>query len=163
MGQSSIAHKIIGAILDLVQLTIAIAVTVLVIGPLTTNINVGDRKVSCVLDESGSNTTKLCVYAIFVGIVSLIANTVFVCARKIFKCATCDAFRLSRAVELVGDTAQAVWWGAAFAVLVRAGVRANAEDLPHMLERNAVIGLSFGGMLAFAADVGVTLWTIFKS
>lgn len=164
MGQSSIAQKVVGGVLDLIQLAIAITVTVLVIGPLTTNLNLGDRKVSCLLENGTSeNSTRLCVYAIAVGIVSLLVNVVFVFTRKIFKCATCDAFRLSRAVDLVGDGVQTVWWGAAFAILVRAGTAANNVDMPHRMERDIVIGLSFGGMVAFAADIGVTIWSLCSS
>lgn len=63
----------------------------------------------------------------------------------------------SKVVEVVGDTALTIWWAVAFAMFVRRGSAANELGWPQRAARDGVIAAAFGGMIAFAADVLVTI------
>lgn len=179
--------KIVGAILDLLQVAIALAVIVLTAWKLldikvnTENLNpdnlLNDKNDSttnssneiigtgCVLDAPDEDDGEpsgitFCLYAIGVGVASLVVNMMFACVRNVVKCVSCDACAASRIVAVIGDVALAVWWGVAFALFVRRGGKANDADLPNRQERDSVIALAFGGMAAYAADAIITLWTI---
>lgn len=186
--------KVLGVILDLLQVAIALAVIVLTAWKLldiqvhtenltpdnlfdndntnnTNNNNTTDNNnnsiigTGCVLDAPDEDDNEpagisFCLYAIGVGVVSLVVNTVFACVRNVVKCVSCDACAVSRVVAIVGDVALAVWWGVAFALFVRRGGQANDAGLPNKTERDGVIALAFGGMTAFAVDAIITLWTI---
>lgn len=144
-------------LLDIAQIAIAIAVVVLTSWRLF-SVEVEGTSVDgkCVLDGSESDDflsgTRFCLYAIAVGVLSLLVNAVFGCVRGAFKCITLNACAASKFVTLVGDFVQVVWWGLAFALFLRRGRAANDLGYPNRTERDAVIGLAFGGMIAFAAD-----------
>lgn len=119
----------------------------------------------CVLDAPDETDNelagiKLFMYAIAVGVLSLVVNMVFACVCNVVKRVSCDACAASRVVDIVGAAAPAVWWGIAFALFVRRGGAANDAGLPNKTERDGVIALAFGGMTAFAADAVITLCTI---
>lgn len=158
----------VGAVFDLLQIAIAIAVIVLTSWRLLKIDVRGPSEIEtvCVLDGSNSSDfisgTRFCAYAIAVGVISLLVSMIFGCVRNIFKCVTCNACAASRIVDIISDVALAVWWGAAFALFVRRGGAANDLGWPNRTERDGVIALAFGGMVTFIVDAAITMWTIVK-
>lgn len=69
----------------------------------------------------------------------------------------------SNIVDVIGDTALTVWWAIAFAMFVRRGTAANELGWPQRAARDGVIAAAFGGMLAFAADVLVSIFEVVLS
>lgn len=159
---------IVGAILDLLEVAVAITVVVLTSWRmLNVSVEGTNLDTSCVLDGSGSDDlisgTNFCIYAILVGVVSLLALGIFKFVRKLFKCVTLNACSASRLVSIVGDVLQSAWWAVAFALFLRRGTAANDLDLPNQTERDAIIACAFGGMLFFAADVLTGIWDMKSS
>lgn len=104
--------------------------------------------------------SRLCIYAIAVGVIACIATLIVCCLRNLVKCATCDICGASRIVDIIADAALFLWWLIAFIIFVRRGTAANDAGVPRATERNAVIGIAFGAMLSFALDIAVTIWTM---
>lgn len=158
----SAAVSVLGVTLDLLQAAFALVVLVVTSWKLFDG-NVDGFKIdgSCLLDGSGSSDaisgTRFCVFAVAVAVISLIANFVFSCVGKVFKCVTLNACAASKLVSIVGDTALGVWWTVAFALFVRRGTAANSLGWPERSARDGVIAASFGAMVAFYADVVVTV------
>lgn len=154
---------IMGAILDLLEVAVAITVVVLTSWRML-NVDVEGTSLdtSCALDGSGADDfisgTRFCVYAILVGVVSLVALGIFKFVRKLFKCVTLNVCAASRLVSIVGDLLQVAWWAVAFALFVRRGTSANDIGLPNRTERDAIIACAFGGMVFFALDVITGIW-----
>ena len=155
--------KIIRLALDLLQIALAILVVVLVSWRLIkiSDFKVDDVKVECLLDgseDTGAFTgTGFCIYAIAVGVISLIASAIFGCIRNCFKCITANVCGASRIIDIVADTALGVWWTVAFVFFLRRGTAANGLDWPEKAARDGVIAASFGALASFFADVIVTI------
>lgn len=161
MGKSA-PIKIFGVALDILQIVFAILVITLTSWRLL-NVNVEgfDVDTKCLLDGSSGDGvltgSKFCIYAIMVGVISLLANIIFGCVGKIFKCITANVCGASRIIQILGDTALGVWWTVAFVFFIQRGTAANNLDWPETAARNGVIAGSFGGLISFFLDVVVTV------
>lgn len=177
----SAVQKAIGIVLDLVQVTFAILVMFLTIAYLlNVNVDVGGRTVeaSCLLngrtdeavtEEGGVSVesdgddvfsgVRLCVYSILVGLIACIATVIFCCVKNAAKMTTCNMCGISRAVDIIADSLLLVWWLTAFIIFARRGKDANLKGFPRQTQRNAVIGISFGAVVAFGLDIAVTVWS----
>lgn len=169
MGKSK-GTSVIGAILDLLQIAIAIGVVVLTSWRLldvSVDVEGKELQTTCVLDGSGSSDfisgNRFCAYAIAVGILSLLVSVIFGCIRNCFKCVTLNACAASNLIAIVNDAILTVWWAVAFTLFVQRGTAANDLGWPNRSERDGVIALAFGGILAFAIDAIVTVWTFVRS
>lgn len=169
MGEKSKFTKILGVALDILQFVFAALVVVLVSWKLT-NVsitNLTNVNSNCLLDGTDSegpiSGVGFCVYAIIVGLVSIIANAIFTCIGNCANCVTLKACMANKVVGILGDTLLAVWWGLAFALFVRRGTTANELDWPERTARDGVIAAAFGGMLSFAGDVIVSIIAIARS
>lgn len=155
------ALSVVGVALDILQIVFAILVVVLVSWKLT-NVEVDGISVksSCILngsDDSFLGGTGFCVYAIVVGLASLIVNVIFGCLRKLTKCLTLNMCAASNVVTVIGDTILGIWWAFAFGLFVKRGTAATNLGFPERGARDGVIAAAFGAMIAFFADVVVTV------
>lgn len=167
------AVSILGVALDILQTLLALIVVITTSWKLTnvdlTDIGLNGPKINtkCLFD--GSNLegpltgTGFCAYAIAVGIISLLVNLVFSCIGKLCKCVTLNACFASKVVATVGDVILTVWWAVAFTLFVRRGTAANELGWPQRAARDGVIAAAFAAMLAFAADVVVSVIVIASS
>lgn len=151
--------SVLFAALDLLQIAFALVVIAITAWKLlNVDINIGETDFSskCLLDGSKSDDalsgTRLCAYAIAVGVISLLVSIIFACIRNCVKCITLNACGANKIVSVVGDAALAVWWGIAFAILVRRGTAANNLNWPEKTARDGVIAASFGALAAFGID-----------
>lgn len=167
MGNKPKALSVIGVALDLLQILFAMIVLVFVSWKLTgVEIEGLELKSSCLLNGSDAgflSGSVFCIYAILVGVISLIANAIFGCLSKVTKCVTLNVCAASSFVSVIGDTALGVWWAVAFALFVRRGTAANDLGWPERGARDAVIASAFGGMIAFWADVVITIVGVIMS
>lgn len=181
MMNKSVGQKALGVILDLLQITFAVLVVYITSAHLiNVEVDIKGQTVesSCLLNgrtdiigrENENNDensdvfsgTRLCVYSILVGIIACIATLVFSCIKNVTKLATCNIGGLSRIVDIVADSALLIWWLVAFVIFVRRGREANLKQFPRETQRNALIGCTFGAVVAFVLDLGVTVWSFFK-
>ena len=119
---------------------------------------------ACALGKTDPGDTfdgsKLCVYAIAVGVVSLLVSIVLACIRNVVKCVTLNACGANKIVAVIGDAALAVWWGIAFAIVLSRGRAANAAGFEERAARDGVIAATFGAMAAFALDAVITIFDL---
>lgn len=159
------AVKVVGVALDIIQIALAVVVIVLTSWKLldleVEGINVES---TCYLDGGGSDNkfsgTAFCIYAICVGVVSVIANAIFSCLTRIFKCLTLNACGCSKLLSVVTDSALGIWWLVAFVLFVQRGTAANELDWPERASRDGVIAASCGAMVAFFVDAIVSFYGV---
>ncbi len=163
MGKLKGCTKILVAALNLVQAALALLVVVLVAWKM---MNV-ERKglqvnASCLLDGTGKTGrlrgTEFCVYAIAVGLVSLIATAILRCANSCLGCMTANACGITNFGSMLIDIVMFVWWALAFALFFNRGVAANnaTPQYPEKPSRDIIIAAAFGNAASFALSVVLT-------
>lgn len=156
--------KVLGVVLDLVQAALAILLIALVTWKMM-RVRVDRRDLEfdtrCLLDGSGGkgafNGMTFCVYAVIVGLVSLIAKALLACLGRCVACVTAGACGIKDFFSIATDVLLAVWWGIAFALFVQRGIAANDRGFPEETARNGIIATAFGALLSFSLDIVFTV------
>lgn len=154
--------KVLGTALDILQIAFAVLVTALVSWRLL-NVDVEGTNVdsNCLLDGSVEPGllpgSQFCIYAIAVGIISLLVSVIFGCIAKVFSCVTLNLCKANKIVDVVADIALGAWWTVAFVLFVRRGTDANEMGFPETPARNGVIAAAFGAMASFYTSAILTV------
>lgn len=161
MAKFKACTKIFVAALNLIQAALAILVVVLVSWKMMNVTRQGLRvNAKCLLDGTGKTGrlrgTEFCIYAIAVGLVSLIATAILRCANSCLGCMTANACGITNLGSMLIDIVMFAWWALAFALFVNRGVPANNAKYPHEHERNIIIAAAFGNAASFALSTILT-------
>lgn len=114
----------------------------------------------CLLDGTGQSGrlrgVEFCIYAVSVGIISLIATAVLRCANGCLGCLTFNACGIANFGSMLIATVMFAWWIIAFALFLDRGIPANEKAIGDVGARNVIIASSFGAAASFFLEVVFT-------